>query len=79
MLYDRFKQHTSLTKLFETNSEIQSNVQISAVEYGPYDNGHILTGLTNGLFIAFDSLNLTKLCQIKICDSPVTSICIEPT
>ena len=47
--------------------------------YGPYDNGHILLGLTTGDFIAFDSMQLTKIVNIKISDSPVTSISLEPT
>jgi len=74
MLYDRLKPYTSLTKIFETRQHA-----ISALEYGPYDNGHILVGLTNGLFMAFDSINLTKLCQIKVSNAPISSISFEPT
>jgi hypothetical protein len=51
---------------------------ISALQYGPYDNGHILVGLTTGDFFAFDSISLRKLCNVKISNSPITSITIEP-
>jgi predicted proteasome-type protease len=47
--------------------------------YGPYDNGHILVGLSTGDFFAFDSLNLQKLFNIKLSDCPITQITIEPT
>lgn len=46
--------------------------------YGPYDNGHILLGTTTGDFFAFDSISLRKLCNVKISNSPITTITIEP-
>jgi hypothetical protein len=56
----------------------KSRGHISALQYGPYDNGHILVGLTTGDFFAFDSISLRKLCNVKISNSPITSITIEP-
>jgi len=32
-----------------------------SLKYGPYDNGHIMVGLSNGYVLAFSSLDLTKL------------------
>ena len=73
MLFDRSKHENSVTKPF------QSKGLISSLVYGPYDNGHILVGLTTGDFFAFDSMNLTMLVNVKISESPVTSIAVEPT
>jgi len=50
------------------------------MQYGPYDNGHILVGMSNGLFLAYDSIKLTKLSSVRVSTtSPVTSITMEPT
>lgn len=49
------------------------------MHFGPYDNGHILIGMSTGDFFAFDAVTLNKLCNIKISDFPVTNITIEWT
>lgn len=72
MLFDRVKHDFTVTKPF------RSNGLISAMAYGPYDNGHILVGLTTGDFFAFDSISLRKLCNVKISNQPITTITIEP-
>ena len=72
MLFDRVKLESTVTRPFKSKG------QISCLTYGPYDNGHILVGLTTGDFIAFDSLTLRKICNVKISEHPVTSITIEP-
>jgi hypothetical protein len=74
MLFDRSRPtELTITRVF------QSGGTISCLMYGPYDNGHILVGLTTGDFIAFDSMQLTKIVNIKVSNSPVTSISLEPT
>ncbi len=73
MMLDRENHKKSIIKLFKSRGNI------SCVQYGPYDNGHILVGLTTGDFIAFDCLTLKKLCNIKASDCPITSITIEWT
>lgn len=73
MIYDRENTHKTVTRLFKSRGEI------SCLNFGPYDNGHILIGTTTGDFLAFDSIKLTKLCNIKLSDFPVTSIAIEWT
>jgi hypothetical protein len=72
MLFDRVKLEMTMTKPFKSRG------LISALQYGPYDNGHILVGLTTGDFFAFDSITLRKLCNVKISHSPISSITIEP-
>lgn len=49
------------------------------MKYGPYDNGHIMVGLSNGLIIAFSSIDLTKLYQFQIFSSQINNICFDPT
>ena len=73
MIYDREQTFKSVVKLFKSRGHI------TCVEYGPYDNGHILVGSSTGDFFAFDSVTLQKLCNIKLSDCPLTSITIEWT
>ena len=55
MIFDRVSNKPSAIKF------IQSNFEITSVKYGPYDNGHIIVGLSNGYVLVFDSIKLTKL------------------
>ena len=73
MLHDRVKQDMTVVKAFKSRG------LISALAYGPYDNGHVLVGTTTGDFLAFDSLTLNKLCCVKVANHPITTITIEPT
>lgn len=73
MLFDRSRHESSVTRTFTSDGLISSLV------YGPYDNGHILIGMTTGDFFAFDSMQLTRLVNVKVANSPITSISIEPT
>jgi hypothetical protein len=73
MLYDREVTTKSITKLFKSRG------YITCVHFGPYDNGHILLGTSTGDFFAFDTLELKKLCNIKLSDFPITNITIEWT
>lgn len=73
MMYDRETTFKSIVKLFKSRG------YITCLSYGPYDNGHILIGLSTGDFFAFDSISLNKLCNIKLSDCPITNISIEWT
>ena len=73
MLFDRVKVEMTVTRAFKSRGHI------SAVQYGPYDNGHILIGTTTGDFFAFDTMRLEKICNVKISEYPVTGITLEPT
>ena len=73
MIHDREQNHKSVVRLFKSRG------YITCVQYGPYDNGHILIGTSTGDFFAFDTNQLNKLCNIKLSDCPVTSIAIEWT
>jgi len=74
VLFDREKPLNSKVKLFKSKG------QITCLNYGPYDNGHILVGTSTGDFLAFDSVNLGKLLCIKLSVvAPITSISIEWT
>lgn len=73
MLYDREVATKSIAKLFKSRG------YITCVHFGPYDNGHILIGTSTGDFFAFDTLELKKLCNIKLSDYPITNITIEWT
>lgn len=73
MNFDRVKQDLTVVKAFKSRG------LISCLSYGPYDNGHVLVGTTTGDFLAFNTLNLTKICNVKVAQYPVTSLTIEPT
>jgi hypothetical protein len=49
MIYDREQSHKSVVRLFKSRGTI------TCVQYGPYDNGHILVGTSTGDFFAFDT------------------------
>ena len=76
MLYDRTRIEDSVSRCLN-----ESSTEVTCLGYGPYDNGHILAGLSNGVLLAFDTLNLDKLFQINVFgpSCPVTSLTFEPT
>ena len=73
MIFDRIQKDLSVIRAFKTQHEITS------LNYGPYDNGHILIGMESGSLIAFSTSSLEKLYQIKVFETPITSITIDPT
>lgn len=53
---------------------------ITCINFGPYDNGHILVGLSDGKMIAFDFNTLERLETVKIFDDcAVNCITFDPT
>ncbi|CDW74843.1 UNKNOWN [Stylonychia lemnae] len=73
MIYDRIKNQPLIIKL------IQSNSKITQLKYGPYDNGHIIAGLSNGIILAFSQSDLTKLYQYKLYTSQISEITFDPS
>lgn len=73
MLYDRGNNKPTVIKLIESYARIMS------LKYGPYDNGHIMAGLSNGIILAYSAIDLTKLYQYQLFSSPVTLITFDPT
>ena len=55
LIYDRQLNQPTIIKLITTYSKI------TALKFGPYDNGHIIIGLSNGFLLVFSSIDLTKL------------------
>jgi len=60
MLFDRIHNSQSIIKAFVRETKI------TCINYGPYDNGHVLVGLEDGTLLAFESLKLEKIFKIKI-------------
>ena len=73
MIYDRGTNKPSSIKF------IQSKYTITVTKFGPYDNGHIIVGLSNGYILVFDSINLTKLYENQIFEDSISSITFDPT
>jgi hypothetical protein len=73
MKYDREQPKKTVSRVYKSKGHI------TCLMYGPYDNGHILVGTSTGDFFAFETMTLVKLCNVKVSDCPITSICIEPT
>lgn len=72
-----FNLETSLAEIIKI---IDGDGEITCINYGPYDNGHILVGLSNGKLIAFDYLTLERLESVKIFeDSAINTITFDPT
>ena len=49
------------------------------MKFGPYDNGHIIVGLSNGMVLVFSSLDLTKLFEYQLFNDSVSNITFDPT
>lgn len=63
-----------MIKIIDVESEI------TCINYGPYDNGHILVGFSDGKLIAFDYLSLKRLESVKVFDDvAITTIAFDPT
>ena len=68
------KKDADIIKVIDTDSEI------SCINYGPFDNGHIIIGLENGFIILFKYPNLERIYSRQLFNgSPVTSITFDPT
>eukprot|EP00347_Sterkiella_histriomuscorum_P010860 403374647 len=52
---------------------------VTTLNFGPFDNGYILLGLSGGVLIALESNNLNIIMQEKLFDHAVTQIDFEPT
>ncbi len=52
---------------------------ISCINYGPYDNGYLLIGLTTGVLVAIELHDLEIVMQEQIFDCPIEQITFEPT
>jgi hypothetical protein len=59
---------------------IDIEASITCINFGPFDNGHILVGLSDGHMIAFDFLTLERLETVKIFENcAVNCITFDPT
>ena len=41
---------------------LKSSHKITCLNYGPFDNGHVLVGMDNGVIIAFNCIDMSKIC-----------------
>ena len=56
MIYDRAREKPSAIYIFEI-----SKGRVTALKYGPYDNGHIVVGFESGVIAILDAIHLKKL------------------
>jgi hypothetical protein len=59
-LYDRKLQKLKFIRMITTES------CITCVEYGPYDNGHVVCGFESGELIVYSAIDLTKLLVLPL-------------
>ena len=76
MIYDRAREKPSSVYIFE-----RSKGCVTALKYGPYDNGHIVLGFNTGVIAILDAGRLQKLFerQIFAIDTPIACIAFDPT
>ena len=76
MIYDRAREKPSAVYIFEA-----AKGRVTALKYGPYDNGHIVVGFDTGIIAILDSVQLKKLFERQIfeVDTPVQCITFDPT
>jgi hypothetical protein len=60
MIFNMKDEKAELVKILDTHCEV------SAVAWGPFDNGHVLLGLADGQLLAYDfpSLQLVERTQV---------------
>ena len=76
MIYDRAREKPSAVYIFEAGKG-----KVTALKYGPYDNGHIVVGFDTGVIAILDAIHLKKLFERQIfeADTPVQCITFDPT
>jgi hypothetical protein len=75
MVYNLDKREAEIIKILEIECDI------TCINYGPYDNGHILLGLADGRLLAFDFITLERLESVAVFEAGVSINCIsfDPT
>ena len=61
MIYDRAREKPSAVYIFEALKG-----KVTALKYGPYDNGHIVVGFDSGIIAILDTISLKKLFERQI-------------
>jgi hypothetical protein len=59
-----------------------SNNAISSLNFGPYDNGYVMLGTTQGHLLVLDPKNLNRISSVRIFErhyEAITTINYEPT
>ena len=76
MIYDRAREKPNSVYIFD-----QAKGRVTALKYGPYDNGHIVVGFDTGSIAVLETIALKKLFdrQIFELDTPVVCITFDPT
>lgn len=76
MIYDRTREKSSAVYIFDS-----SKGRVTALKYGPYDNGHIIVGFETGIIAILDAIHLRKLFERQIFQMDVAVHCItfDPT
>ena len=74
MLYNIDKQDVERIKLLNVRE-----ASITCVNYGPFDNGHLLIGLSNGNLLVIDTLAMEVIMQEQLFEGPINEITFEPT
>lgn len=56
-------------------------VEITALNFGPYDNGHVIVGFNTGYILVLNSFDLSSMFRLKVFEDsmPVTNIVFDPT
>jgi hypothetical protein len=54
--------------------------EVTTVKYGPYDNGYLLLGFSDGVFMALDTNNeIQVILNLQLFESSISNISFEPT
>lgn len=74
ILYDVQNQCISDIRLLNIGDD-----SITAVSFGPFDNGHLLIGLSSGILLAIDIFTMEVMMNLKLFRCSVKDITFEPT
>lgn len=74
MVYHIEKSEAEMIKIIDVDSDVTS------VNYGPFDNGHIMIGLENGFLMIYEYPNLERIESVKIFQNEgISTINFDPT
>jgi len=74
VLFDRVNKTRSQTRVFSNKEKITS------IGYGPFDNGHVVVGLSTGALVGYSGIDMSPIFSLRVFDrTAISSITFDPT
>ena len=77
--YDPSQKFSFFKKSSEPSKASTSSLEITALNYGPYDNGHIVLGFSNGAILILNSFDLSSMFRLQIFPPQLDASSLNPS